>query len=366
MKKEAKTLLSKSLDSVLLSIEHFNRPLNTGRHEAVLIFLDRSFELLLKSIILHKQGTIREKNEKQTIGFNQCVRKCVNGKTSKCLTENDAFTIQIINSLRDAAQHHILEVSEQQLYIYTQSAITLYKRLLQEIFSQKLTDHLPERVLPVSGNPPIEFSALMDIEFNDIRQIVTTSTRKNLDAKSKILPFAIIESSLNGIHTQPTEKELGEISKRIKRGENWEDVFPAINKLHISQEGKGFIISLRVTKKEGTPVYIVPEGTPGATALAIKRVNDFDFYSLNLEKLAEKIGLTTSKTIAVIRELKLQDNSDYYKEFKIGSSSVFKRYSPLCLDFLKKNLASVDLVKVWANHRAYLTGGNRKRKSKKM
>jgi hypothetical protein len=74
VKREAKSLLEKSTDSVLLAIEHFNRHLNTGRHEAVLIFLDRSFELLLKAIILHKNGKIREKEGKQTIGFNQCVR----------------------------------------------------------------------------------------------------------------------------------------------------------------------------------------------------------------------------------------------------------------------------------------------------
>ncbi len=60
MRKQAKILLARSLDSLVLSIEHFNRPWDRGRTEAVLILLDRSFELLLKSIILHKGGKIRE------------------------------------------------------------------------------------------------------------------------------------------------------------------------------------------------------------------------------------------------------------------------------------------------------------------
>ncbi|BFG70289.1 hypothetical protein KACHI17_11700 [Sediminibacterium sp. KACHI17] len=362
MKKEAKTLLTKSIDSILLAVEHFNRHLNIGRHEAVLIFLDRSFELLLKSIILHKNGNIREKNEKLTIGFNQCVRKCVSDDNLKCLSENDALTIQIINSLRDAAQHHILEMSEQQLYIYTQSAITLYNRILEKVFNQKITDHLPERVLPVTSNLPMEFSSLIDVEFDDIKQMVRNGNRKTLDAKSKLLPFAIIESSLNGTHTQPSEKELDEISKKIKAGKNWEEIFPAIKKLNISPEGKGFIISLRLTKKEGNPVYIVPEGTPGATAIAIKKINDLDFYSLNLDKLSEKIGLTTSKTIAIIRELNVQSVNDYYKEFKIGSV-VFKRYSSLALDFLYKSLPNLNIDEIWGNHKHFLTGGKKKKQN---
>jgi hypothetical protein len=362
LKKEAKILLLKSIDSVLLSIEHFNRPINTGRHEAVLIFLDRSFELLMKSIILHRNGSIREKNEKQTIGFNQCVRKCLSGRKEICLSENDAFTIQILNSLRDAAQHHVLEVSEQQLYVYTQSAVTLYRRLLEDVFAQKLTDYMPERILPISGNPPVDFATLIETEFNDIKQKITNSKRKNLDTKSKILPFSIIECSLNGKHTQPTEKELNDISKRIKDGETWQSIFPAINKLSISPEGKGFVITLRIAKNEGNPMYIVPEGTPGATAIAIKKVNDFDFYSLNLENLAKKIGLSSPKTIAIIRDLDLQSNSDYFKEFKIGSS-IFKRYSPSCLDFLKKKLPDIDIGEIWLKHRHFLTGGSGRKKT---
>jgi hypothetical protein len=56
MKREAKLLFNKSLDSLLLSIEHFNRPTDHGRPEAVLIFLDRAFELLLKACIVHRGG----------------------------------------------------------------------------------------------------------------------------------------------------------------------------------------------------------------------------------------------------------------------------------------------------------------------
>lgn len=103
MKKEIKLLLGKSLDSLVLSVEHFNRSWDRGREEAVLILLDRAFELFLKAIILEKGGKIRDKGSRETYGFDKCVRKCLSDSTVKCLSEEEALTIQIINSLRDAA-----------------------------------------------------------------------------------------------------------------------------------------------------------------------------------------------------------------------------------------------------------------------
>jgi len=44
MRKEAKLLLEKSVDSLILSIEMFNRPSDCGRVHAVLILLDHAFE----------------------------------------------------------------------------------------------------------------------------------------------------------------------------------------------------------------------------------------------------------------------------------------------------------------------------------
>ncbi len=126
MKQIPKALFEKSLDSLVLSIEHFNRPWDRGRHEAVLILLDRAFELLLKSIILHKGGKIRERYERETIGFEKCVRKCISDDKVRCLSEEEGLTMQIINSFRDAAQHDIVELTEQEIYLYCQAGITLY------------------------------------------------------------------------------------------------------------------------------------------------------------------------------------------------------------------------------------------------
>ena len=74
MRKECKTLHGKAVDSLVLAVDHFNRAWDRGRTEAVLILLDRAFELLLKAIIVHRAGgdAIRERDkEGMTIGFDE-------------------------------------------------------------------------------------------------------------------------------------------------------------------------------------------------------------------------------------------------------------------------------------------------------
>ena len=74
MKREARLLLNKAYDSLVLSIELFNRPYDRGRISSTLIFLDHAFEMLLKSSIIQRGGRIREKRAAETIGFDACLR----------------------------------------------------------------------------------------------------------------------------------------------------------------------------------------------------------------------------------------------------------------------------------------------------
>ena len=135
-----------ALGSLTLSIEHFNRPWDLGRGDAVLILLDHSFEMLLKAAILHRGGRIRDPREKNTIGFDACVRRALSTPAVQFLSEEQALVLQAINGLRDAAQHHLVDLSEAQLYLHAQGGVTLFRDLLDAVFNEKLTDLLPERV----------------------------------------------------------------------------------------------------------------------------------------------------------------------------------------------------------------------------
>ena len=52
--------------------------------------------------------------------------------------------------LRDDEQHWFNDVSEGLLYLHARAAVTLFDELLFRAFKERLADHLPTRVLPVS------------------------------------------------------------------------------------------------------------------------------------------------------------------------------------------------------------------------
>lgn len=350
MRKEAKTLYAKAADSLVLAVDHFNRVWGCGPTEAVLIMLDRAFELLLKAIIVHRGGKIRAADSNLTIGFDPCLRKCVSEEPLKCLSEDEALTLQNLNSLRDAAQHYFTELTEDLLYIYSQSAVTLFDKLATDVLALTLKDTMPNRVLPVSPKPPRDFGLILDAEFGDIAKLVAPGSRKRLDAKARLRSLAILQSSLDGRKSQPSDRELDGIVRRIRGGEGWRAIFPGVATLRIDPNATGPGLALRITKNQGEAIRLVPEGSPDTTVIAVKRVNELDFYSLGLNDLASKLKVTAPKLLALIVSDGMQGNSDYFKLVRIGKV-VSKRYSPEALHHLHARIKEVDLNAIWQEHR---------------
>ena len=203
MIKEAKLLKSKAISSLILSIDHFNRPWDTGRTEAVLIFMDHAFEMLLKASILTRGDRIRELREKNTIGFDACVRRALSG-TSKFLTDEQALTLQTINGLRDAAQHHLLYLSEGQLYLQAQSGATLFRDLLRQVFDEDLQAVMPARVLPISTISLLDPIALFTEEIEQVRRLLAPGRRRGTEAEAQLRGLAIINGALQGERLQPS------------------------------------------------------------------------------------------------------------------------------------------------------------------
>ncbi|QNR25517.1 DUF3644 domain-containing protein [Croceimicrobium hydrocarbonivorans] len=303
MKKEVKHLYNKAVDSLVLSIELFNRPNDTARVHGVLIMMDHSFEMLLKASILHKGGKIKDRRATQTIGFESCVRKAFSDGEIKFLTEDEVLTLQSLNGLRDAAQHYTLEISEQHLYFQAQSGLTLFRDIVKRVFDIDLKEGLPVRVLPLSTTPPTDIQAFFSNEIVEIKKLLGPNKRKNIEAIEKLRALAIMENAVQGNDTQPSDGELKKILKTLEKGGNFGQLFPGVSTLNFTASGYGPSLDLRISRKEGVPVQIVPEGTPGAHVVALKRVNELDYYNLGRDQLAKKVGLTGPKTSAVIHHL---------------------------------------------------------------
>jgi hypothetical protein len=350
MKREAKLLLSKACDSLVLSIELFNRPHDRGRVSSTLIQLDHAFEMLMKAAILHRRGRIREKRAKETIGFDACVRRSLSDGKVKYLTEEQALILQTINGLRDAAQHHLLEISEGQLYVHVQSGVTLFRDILKKVFDQELAGNLPSRVLPVSTSPPTDLATLFDSEVGEIKKLLRPGRRRRIEAVARLRPLAILDATIRGEKGQPSDSDLRRLGSDLLDGKAWNQVFLGAAAVEITADGTGPSLSLRLAKKEGTPIQLVTEGTPGASVVAVKRVNELDFYSLGAKQLVEKLGLSMPKTIAVVDYLKMRSNLDCYKEFKIGSQ-LHKRYSQKALEQIKGALKKESAEVIWAKRK---------------
>lgn len=346
MRKEAKHLYQKAIDSLTLSIELFNRPNDCGRIHGVLIFMDHSFEMLLKASIIHKGGKIKEKGAKETIGFSASVRKGFSDNTIKFLTDTDVLTLQTINGLRDAAQHYTLEMSEQYLYFQAQAGLTLFRDIAKKVFNIDLKTQLPVRVLPLSTTPPMDIQAFFSTEVQEIKKLLAPKSRKKLEATEKLRALAIMENAIQGNESQPSDTELKALAKRLSKATNWGQLFPSVSTLSFTQNGYGPSLDLRITKSEGVPVTVVPEGTPGAGVVAIKRVNELDFYNLGRDQLAKKLNLTGPKTTAAVKHFGIKEDPECFKHLKVGNVP-FDRYSQKAIEKIKEGLKTKTIEEIW-------------------
>lgn len=159
-------------------------------------------------------------------------------------------------------------------------------------------------------------------------------------------PLAILDSAIMGEKGQPSARRLGQIGKALKKGIRWQDLFEGVAAVELVSDGSGHALSLRFTKKEGIPIHVVPEGTPGASVVAMRRVSELGYYNLGANQLAEHVGLTTPKLVAVVRHLGIREKPDCYKEFRIGGS-IHRRYSQNAIAAIQEGLVGTSVDEIW-------------------
>ncbi len=77
-----------------------------------------------------------------------------------CRAKN-AKTLNVLDGLRNEAQHFIADVSEQVVYIVAQSAVTtVCGPVFPGCFGRSLCEFVPKRVLPISVVPPKDIESV--------------------------------------------------------------------------------------------------------------------------------------------------------------------------------------------------------------
>ncbi len=342
-------LKKRAINSLVLGIELFNRPHERGRPEGTLILLHHAFEMLLKAVIKDRLGTVHAKDERYSYGFDKCLEVAQN-KVS-LISSDDRRALSILDAYRDTAIHYYQEISENLLYIQAQAAVTLFDDLLKKAFKERLSDLIPERVLPISTQPPKDLQVLLDSELSQIDGLLKPGSRKGLQATARLRSIMALAMASRDEVERVTEAELRRAVYRRRRGEDWKVVLPEVAQLKLDTKGGGIPIYLRIKKDSEMAVRVAKDGEPAFGTLIKQEVNIWDKYNMGRDDLAEKLRLTGPKTSALIFELQLQDDDESFKVLR-RKSVKFNGYSKKALDRLRQALADgIDVKAVWQKHR---------------
>ena len=256
-------------------------------------------------------------------------------------------------SLQSDTLHPALIISqiplEQQLYVHVQAGFTLFSDILKAVFGETLNKYFPERVLPIATLAPLNIETLFRFEIKEIRKLLAPNTRKRSEALARLRPMAILNSAVLGEkNTQISERAINKIADAVQAGKAWEDIFPGVARIQLNKAGEGSKIALRISRKADVEVTLVKEGTQDASVVAIKTVNLLDYYNIGVRDMTKNIskkypGITEPKLLAVISHLHIRDNSEYYKEIKIGTQ-IYKRFSGKAQKYLMEQILLTDKV----------------------
>ncbi len=313
--------------------------------------MGHAFEMLFKAAIIQRGGKIIKADRNQTLSLRECLRKATSQTNVRFISAEQADAVRILSDLRDAAQHHLLELSEQHLYVQVQAGFTLFRDIYQSVFDRDLYVHLPERSLPISTKAPTDIEAVFAREADEVRQLLRPGRRRRVSARAKLRGLAIVEGAIRGDDSRPSDRQLEGYLDAMAGDKKWEDIFPGVATITLTATGSGPSLDLRITKKDGLPIHLVPADTPGSSPMAVKRVDSLGFYTLGRNDLAKRLGLTGPKTSAFIWHLKLKEDEDCFRRVDIGKST-FDRYSQRAVERLREALSTLDINDVWADYNA--------------
>jgi len=349
VKRNAKLYLDRAINSMRLAIEHFNRPYEEGRQEAVLHFALHSHEMLLKAVLLQRKKQIQRRRESKNISVSKAIQ-LLGPEGEKVLTDSDVLSLTSLSNVRDAAQHSVVCLSEQTLYLETQTAVTVFDKVLKEEFGTSLADYLPTRVLPISTEPPASLELLVDTEVTQIKGLLQPGRRRTADAESRLRPLLAIDLAAAGEERTATPLEVDRAANRLKEGRDWRDVMPNLAALSLEATGAGQTYSVRLTKaKDAPPVKFAESEDETENAAIIREVNTEARYPFTATELARLVGVTVPKVGAYIWKLGLKDDDTCRHIFTHGKSS-FPMYSHEALKRLRDAVSTTKQLDVWREY----------------
>jgi hypothetical protein len=341
LRREAGILKRKSLASLRCATAAFNSLDDDGRVTDVLLHMQHAFEMLLKAALVQRSVKVFEPKLGQAIGFEKCVNL---GSEHLKLTAEEAGTLRAIAALRDDQQHWYNHVAEGLLYAHARAAVTLFDDLLQREFEERLVDHLPHRVLPISAEPPRDIQLLIDEEYQQISALLQPGRRRRPEAQARIRSLLAMEAHVfEGV--QVSRKDVARVQRAIVGGKSREQVFPRLGVLGTDVAGEGLEVVVRFSKTKGPPVRFVA-GDDDVEVAAIREVDLQRKYHWAPRELAEKLKLSGPRALALRRYLGIDDDPACRHDFVFGSQK-HMRFSDNAFTRMRDASEEVDMGEIW-------------------
>lgn len=346
-RRDAKSLRQKSLASMRCGLGAFNSFHEDGRLTTTLLHLQHACEMLLKAALVQKKIEVFDRKTGTSIGFEKCVNLASQRHTCH-LSQSDAGTLRAIDSLRDAEQHWLVVVEEDLLYLHIRALVTIFDDVLHRVFEERLADHLPPRVLPVSTVLLRSLDLLIDREYTQITDLLRPGRRRRDEARGRIRTLLAMEAHV-AEEVAVSERDIDRIERAIKSGEAWPQVFPRLTSLQAQHEGEGVELTVRFSKTEGAPVRFVAADDPGEAA-AVREVDLQRKYRYSPTELAAHVGLTLPRSKALREHLGIDDDPQCVHTFEFGRQRL-PRYSDRTIQRMREAQENVDMDVVWQERR---------------
>lgn len=342
LKREARTLKAKAIASLKRGLEAFNNHDDDGRPETVLLMLQHASEMLTKALLVQKGQSVFDKEKGTSIG----IEKALNIAQSKAwMSATQAGAVRVIDAMRDQAQHWMIVVPEDTLYINARALITVLDEVLAEHFEDTLADNLPVRVLPLSTQALPDFIMLVNREYEQIRELLAPGRRARDEARGRITALLAMEAHVSE-EVAVSKRDLDRIEEAIKVGMEMEQVFPRLMTLATSVEGEGPTIRVRITKSADAPAVRYISGDDPEGAAAIREVDLQKKYHWSPSALANKLELSLNKAKAVRDFLRIDEDPANVMVFEFGSQK-HPRYSDNALRVLRDALTPELVEQAW-------------------
>jgi hypothetical protein len=245
------------------------------------------------------------------------------------------------------------------LYLQSRQCIEIFEKLLEEVFDDKLSEYLPERVLPLATLMPVDIVNLVEEEVTRIEELMENDEVE--EARKRVKSLESLERGLDDEGQTPTQAEIDDRLSEIFGDENLENVFPHLFASLSGEEDIGEGRRIQLGSDEGLPATYVPQDEidDDTDVYLFTEKNLHDRYPLNPFQLRDKVreelqneDFTWARCLAVMKEIGILNDQDYRREnISLGEGNSRTGHSNEAVDRIVEAIeAGLDPDDAWDKH----------------